>query len=144
MNAKSDFIYVMVKKMLADGVPIHGVGLQMHLTRDTSYPSASGLEANIKRLTDLGLQVIITEMDVRLPVSSGGVASVSDLANQATLYARVVAACMKFPLCVAIQTWGVGDLHSWIPSTFPGHRRRPSLRHSLSAEVRRTARCLIR
>ncbi len=27
---------------------------------------------------------------------------------------------MNFPLCVAIQTWGVGDLHSWIPTTFPG------------------------
>jgi endo-1,4-beta-xylanase len=120
MNAKSNFIYTMVQKMLADRVPIHGVGLQMHLTNNANYPTASGLEANIKRLTDLGLQVIITEMDVRLPVNSAGVAGVSDLANQATLYGRVATSCMKFPLCVAIQTWGVSDLHSWIPSTFPG------------------------
>ncbi len=89
INSKSNFIYNMVKQMLADGVPIHGVGLQMHLTNNVNYPTATGLEANIKRLTDLGLLVIITEMDVRLPVNAAGVASVSDLANQAQLYGRV-------------------------------------------------------
>jgi endo-1,4-beta-xylanase len=119
-NAKSDYIYNMVKQMLADGTPIHGVGLQMHLTNNINYPNAAGLESNIKRLTDLGLQVVITEMDVRLPVSSTGVASASDLATQATLYGRAVSACIKFPLCTGIQTWGISDLHSWIPTTFPG------------------------
>jgi endo-1,4-beta-xylanase len=119
-NAKSDYIYNMVKQMLADGTPIHGVGLQMHLTNNVNYPSAAGLESNIKRLTDLGLQVVITEMDVRLPVSSTGVASETDLLVQATLYGRAVAACIKFPLCTGIQTWGISDAHSWIPGTFPG------------------------
>ena len=120
VNPKSDYVYNMVKQMLADGTPIHGVGLQMHLTNNINYPSAAGLEANIKRLTDLGLQVVITEMDVRLPVDSAGNASASDVAIQVQLYTRVVAACIKFPLCTAIQTWGISDLHSWIPGTFPG------------------------
>jgi len=31
-----------------------------------------------------------------------------------------VAACLKFPLCTAVQTWGVTDRYSWIPGTFPG------------------------
>ena len=120
LSAKSDYIYNMVKQMLADGTPIHGVGLQMHLTNNINYPNAAGLESNIKRLTDLGLQVVITEMDVRLPVSSAGVASASDLAIQSQLYGRAVSACIKFPLCTGIQTWGISDAHSWIPSTFPG------------------------
>jgi endo-1,4-beta-xylanase len=120
INAKSDYIYTMVGQMLKDGTPIHGVGLQMHLTNNRNYPTAAGLEANIKRLTDLGLQVMITEMDVRLPVDSSGNASASDLAIQAQLYGRVVAACMKFPLCTGIQTWGISDRHSWVTTTFPG------------------------
>jgi len=119
-NTKSDYIYAMVKQMLADGVPIHGVGLQMHLTNDPNYPSAAGLAANIKRLNGLGLLVIVTEMDVRLPVSSTGVASETDLAIQATLYGRVSSTCIQFPGCVAMQTWGISDEHSWVPSTFPG------------------------
>jgi endo-1,4-beta-xylanase len=120
ISAKSDYIYNMVKQMLADGTPIHGVGLQMHLTNNINYPNAAGLESNIKRLTDLGLQVVITEMDVRLPVSSTGVASETDLAIQSQLYGRAVSACIQFPLCTGIQTWGISDLHSWIPTTFPG------------------------
>jgi len=120
ISAKSDYVYNMVKQMLADGVPIHGVGLQMHLTNNVSYPNPAGLESNIKRLTDLGLQVMITEMDVRLPVNAAGDASASDLAIQSTLYGRVVSACMKFALCTGIQTWGITDKHSWIPGTFPG------------------------
>lgn len=120
INTKSDYIYAMLKQMLADGVPIHGIGLQMHLTNDVNYPSASGLAANIKRLADLGLLVIITEMDVRLPVDAGGNASASDLAKQATLYGRVSTACLQSPGCVAIQTWGIGDEHSWVTTTFPG------------------------
>jgi endo-1,4-beta-xylanase len=119
-GAKSNYVYNLVKQMLADGVPIHGVGLQMHLTNNVNYPNAAALENNIQRLTDLGLEVIITEMDVRLPVNSSGVASASDLAIQSQLYGRAVAACIKFPLCTAIQTWGITDAHSWIPGTFPG------------------------
>jgi endo-1,4-beta-xylanase len=119
-GTKSTYIYNMVKQMLADGVPIHGVGLQMHLTNNLNYPSATGLAANIKRLTDLGLLVVITEMDVRLPVDSNGVASASNLAIQAQLYNRVASTCLQFPGCVAIQTWGISDKHSWIPGTFPG------------------------
>jgi endo-1,4-beta-xylanase len=119
-NTKSDFIYNMVKQMLADGTPIHGVGLQMHLTNNANYPSASGLANNIKGLTDLGLEVIITEMDVRLPVDAKGNASASDVTTQAQLYGRATSACIQFPLCTAVQTWGITDLHSWIPSTYPG------------------------
>ena len=120
ISAKSDYVYNMVKQMLADGTPIHGVGLQMHLTNNIFYPNAAGLESNIKRLTDLGLQVVITEMDVRLPADAAQNASARDLDIQSQLYGRVVTACIKFPLCTGIQTWGISDKHSWIPSTFPG------------------------
>jgi endo-1,4-beta-xylanase len=119
-GTKSNYVYNMVKQMIADGTPIRGVGLQMHLTNNSKYPDATALANNIKRLTDLGLEVIITEMDVRLPVNSAGVASASDLAIQAGLYNRAVAACVQFPMCAAVQTWGITDAHSWIPTTFPG------------------------
>ena len=33
LGGKSDRIYELVKKLKADGVPIHGVGLQMHISR---------------------------------------------------------------------------------------------------------------
>ena len=69
-NAKSDAIYKMAQDFKSRAVPIHGIGLQMHLTTNTG--SLSSMEANIKRITDLGLQVQFTELDVRLPVDSSG------------------------------------------------------------------------
>ena len=118
MNSKSNAVYAMVQDFRRRGVPIHGVGLQMHRTLNPIDPAS--LEANIRRLTDLGLEVHITEMDVRIPVDAGGRASAEDLERQAQIYDTVVAACLKFPLCTAIQTWGVTDRYSWIPSAFPG------------------------
>ena len=118
INAKSDAIYAMVQDFKSRGVPIDGVGLQMHLT--TNAGSLAGMESNLRRLTSLGVQVQITELDVRLPVDSSGAAATADLAAQAQLYRDIVALCLKFSRCTAIQTWGFTDKHSWIPRAYPG------------------------
>src|SRR6202021_3075134 len=60
------------------------------------------------------------EMDVRLAVAANGNPSAADLASQATLYQNVLSACMANSNCTSFLTWGVTDLHSWIPSSFPG------------------------
>jgi endo-1,4-beta-xylanase len=118
LNAKSDAVYGMVKDFLARGVPIDGVGLQAHFT--ASAPSFASMESNIRRFTDLGLQVHITEFDVRLPVDTAGNATVASLATQAQIYGNTMTVCLKFALCTAFQTWGFTDKYSWIPGTFSG------------------------
>src|SRR5262249_41587679 len=55
MNAKSEAVYKMAEDFKSRGVPLDGIGLQMHLT--ANLPQLAGMEANIKRLTELGLQV---------------------------------------------------------------------------------------
>jgi uncharacterized protein (TIGR03437 family) len=105
--------------MISRGVPINGVGLEMHLGL-TGAPSQSDVSANMARLGALGLEVHVSEMDVRLAVDANGNASAADLASQATLYQNVLAACQANTNCTAFMTWGVTDLHSWIPSSFPG------------------------
>lgn len=115
MNRKSDAIYAMVKDFKQRGVPIDGVGLQMHLSR-LDYDTAA-VSANIARLTALGLQVHITELDVALPVDANGqVTNQSDLQRQGALYREVVRACVQYPGCTAVQTWGFTDKYSWIGS----------------------------
>jgi endo-1,4-beta-xylanase len=118
VNAKSNAIYTMAQDFVARGVPFHGVGLQMHLT--ASGISTASVDANIKRLTDLGLEVQITELDVRLPVDSTGAATAANLATQAQIYHDAVQVCLKYPKCTAVQTWGFTDKHSWIPGSYPG------------------------
>jgi endo-1,4-beta-xylanase len=120
MNRKSDAIYAMVKDFKSRGVPIEGVGLQMHISHldiDTAP-----IAANIARLTALGLQVHITEFDVSLPVDSAGAAKIDDLLRQAEIYRAIVRACLQSRGCTAIQTWGFTDNYSWIGSHSHGTR----------------------
>lgn len=120
LNRKSDAIYAMVKDFKQHGVPIDGVGLQMHISRLDFDTDA--VAANIKRLTTLGLQVQITELDVSLPLDSSGQARIEDLQRQADIYLRIVRACLQNPGCTAIQTWGFTDKYSWIGSHSHGTR----------------------
>lgn len=119
LGAKSDAVYNLVQGLVNSSVPINGVGLQMHVDL-TSAPSQSDISSNMARLAALGLEVHITEMDVRLPVDSNGIASAADLASEATIYQYVMAACQSAPNCTAFLTWGFTDKYSWIPSTYPG------------------------
>lgn len=114
LNRKSDAVYAMLKNFKQRGVPINGVGLQMHLA-DFDFDT-SALAENIARLTALGLQVHITELDISLPVDSAGRTQPSDLQKQSALYGRIVNACVQSPGCTAIQMWGFTDKYSWIGS----------------------------
>jgi endo-1,4-beta-xylanase len=118
MSRKSDAIYAMVKDFKRRGVPIDGVGLQMHIPSiEGDMTSASaGISANIARLTRLGLQVHITELDASVPVDAGSRARPEDLLRQAEAYRNIVQACLENLGCTAIQTWGFTDKYSWIGS----------------------------
>ncbi len=118
MNAKADAVFKMVQDFKLRGVPIDGVGLQMHFTQDA--PPMSEIEKNIARLTGLGVQVQITELDVRLTVDASGKPAEGLLEAQAKIYRDVTALCIKNPKCTGIQTWGLTDKYSWIPRAFRG------------------------
>ena len=117
VNAKSNAIFAMAKNFKERGVPLDGIGLQMHITLKTDL---STFDENLKRFADLGLIVEITELDIRLPVDASGAASAADLEAQAAMFGKIAATCLKHPECKAIQTWGFTDRHSWVPAFFKG------------------------
>lgn len=114
-NPKSDTVYAMVKGLLAEGVPIHGVGFQMHLVAATA-PSTDDMIANLERFTDLGLSVNISELDVR--VASLTSSEPEKLATEKQVFHRAVAACLAVPRCDAVTTWGFTDKYTWITGAF--------------------------
>ncbi len=114
VNPKSDAIYAMVRDFRQRGVPIDGVGFQMHIAN--LHADVVSITANIERFTALGVQVHITEMDVALPVDADGNAHAEDLQRQAEIYRQIASACLAHRGCTAIQTWGFTDKYSWIGS----------------------------
>ena len=115
LGAKSDAVYQLVQELLDTGTPIHGVGLQMHVTA-SNPPSMEAIRTNIRRLAALGMEVHITEMDVRIPIP----ASESNLVAQAQVYNDVLNLCLSEPSCTSLVFWGFTDRHSWVPSFFQG------------------------
>ncbi|NHV99577.1 MAG: endo-1,4-beta-xylanase [Thaumarchaeota archaeon] len=116
MGVKSDAVYNLVKTLLEKGVPIHGVGLQMHVSTE-HYPAPQEVVANIKRLGDLGLEVHITEIDVRIRLPADS----KSLVKQAEIYRDMLKACLSSKKCTAFVMWGFTDRYSWIPGFFNGY-----------------------
>jgi endo-1,4-beta-xylanase len=114
LNRKSNDVYELVRDLKQRGL-VDGVGLQMHVSA-TSLPPVADIAANIRRLAALGLQVNISEMDVRVRDVPGDPAA--KLARQRQVYRDVVAACVAEPRCEAVTFWGFTDAHSWIDGFF--------------------------
>ncbi len=102
---KSQALLNMLKDFVSRGVPIDGVGLEMHVDTTTNYPAT--FPAALKAYTDLGLEVHITEMDVSLPVNAAGVASAADLQAQANTYSFIVKHLLAKPAFVLQYRLGV-------------------------------------
>ncbi|MDX2675700.1 endo-1,4-beta-xylanase [Streptomyces sp. NY05-11A] len=113
VNAKSTALYNLVRSLKERGVPIDGVGLQAHLILG-QVPST--LQQNIQRFADLGVDVAITELDIRMTLPSDS----AKLAQQKADYKAVTAACVAVTRCVNMTVWGFTDSDSWVESTFPG------------------------
>ena len=106
LGIKSDRIYALLKRLLAAGVPVQGVGLQLHCNlRDP--PQREAVRANLARLGALGLRVHITELDVDIAGAPGTLEE--RLRRQAEVYRDVVTAAVTSRVCEAIVTWGFTD-----------------------------------
>jgi endo-1,4-beta-xylanase len=123
LGPKSDAVYALVQALLERGVPIDGVGLQMHVSLRWP-PDPEAVAANMDRLGALGLAVHVTEMDVRIQGAPGTVEE--RLAAQANIYRDMMEVCLGASACKAFVTWGFTDRHSWIPQ-HTGHPDAPLL-----------------
>jgi endo-1,4-beta-xylanase len=109
MNGKSNEAYHLMQKLLAEGVPIDGIGLQMHITT-LNHPSMASIAANIQRLKALGLQVNISELDMPLDGAP--------LRQQRNVYHNLFKTCLDNG-CYAVTTWGVYDGLTWLGGGSP-------------------------
>ncbi len=114
---KSDAVYALVRRLVDQGVPVHGVGLQMHLDAAAGRPAPDAIAANVARLTAHGLTVRISEMDVRVRRVRRR-RHEDPLAVQCAVYHDAIAACAGSPGFAGVTFWGVTDSHSWIDTRF--------------------------
>jgi len=117
INNKTNAYYALAQELLADGVPLGGFGAQGHLS--LMYGFDESIQANFERFAALGLQVAITEADVRMPLGDDGEPTAEQIALQAERYDKMLQACINVPACTSYTVWGFDDGRSWVPSVFP-------------------------
>jgi endo-1,4-beta-xylanase len=121
-NAKSDAVFTWLKQMLAQGVPINGVGDQGHLDTQFGF-SGTQMTQDLQRYASLGLKVAITEADVRTFVNNATDQVPTDhLATfaQPDEFGQMLKACLAVRQCISFTVWGFGDADSWVPGFFTG------------------------
>ena len=101
---KSTAAQNLVKMLQAQGVKIDGVGLQSHFTVGGT-PDAQDLASNNAAFTDLGIDVAVTELDVRMTLPETDAL----LAQQKIDFNSVVSACNQTERCVGVTVWDYTD-----------------------------------
>jgi len=94
-NAKSNGMFSLAQSLLAQGVPLNGIGFESHFILG-QVPS--DMQANMQRFANLGLNVAVTELDDRITLP----ATSANLAQQATEFSSVVQACLNVSRCVGV------------------------------------------
>ena len=115
-GAKTDAVYRLLASLRGQGVPVDGLGIQMH-DPVSSASQLPALPAVMGRFNALGLDVAVTEMDVWLPARQAG----PDLRAQAAYFGQVLEDCLAAARCSTFSTWGFTDRDSWVPARFPGY-----------------------
>ena len=114
--AKADAMYNMVKDFVERGVPIYGVGMQLHLAADLPYDE-DAIRANIRRYAELGIKICFSEVDVRIPLSR-----LEELEpKQKQIWKSLMKLAVEEPNVESFIVWGVSDKNSWIPAWKPGY-----------------------
>ncbi|EFH87999.1 endo-1,4-beta-xylanase [Ktedonobacter racemifer] len=112
-GTKTNRYYHLVQELISQGVPVSGVGSQSHLNLTRAY-NLSQMIANLQRFADLGVQVEITEVDVRTQNLTASMAE--KLKQEARLYAMMISTCQAVKACDGIVIWGITDRYTWINS----------------------------
>jgi endo-1,4-beta-xylanase len=98
------------------GVPIRGLGMQSHLFAETIVGGPM-LARFLDQVTDLGLEIYITEMDIRDQHLAGTVAARDKAVAQK--YYDYLSFMLQRKAVKAVLTWGLSDRYTWIAESNP-------------------------
>lgn len=107
-NGKTHAIYNLAKRLKDSGIPIHGVGMQMHTS--ISGLQVDQIEETVKQFAAIGLKCIITELD--MPGSKPS--SDAEQKTQATKYAGLASIICRYDNAPSMVVWGIADNRSWL------------------------------
>ena len=112
-ESKRQNLLALLDGMKQRGTPIDAIGIQSHLSlkRRPAFKQ-DVLAAFLKELSDRGLTIFVTEMDVDDKVGPSDIAARD--AEVASMYKEYLDVMLANPATKAVVTWGLTDPDSWI------------------------------
>lgn len=115
-DKKRNAVLALLTRLKKANVPVHALGIQCHLFVDTSTSNAS-FQRFLQQVSDLGLEIMITEMDVRDKNAPADVAMRDRLV--ASQYYKHLSFMLQFAAVKTVITWGLTDRYTWIATHDP-------------------------
>lgn len=109
-NPISDAMYQYIQGAKARGVPIDGIGMQMHID-GTHPPDMNEVAQNMQRFGQLGVGVYVTEFDVNMSAVPAPDRVKDNLAG--SIYYNMMRACIKAGDCHSFAELGITDKETW-------------------------------
>lgn len=107
-SEKAESFFKLVKELVDNNVPVHGVGIQAHAM--FVVPEIEPLRKFLNKISALGLKIEITELDARLRLFDK---YVDPYQAQGDFYEEFVSACLENPAVQGITLWGIADNEDW-------------------------------
>jgi endo-1,4-beta-xylanase len=108
----SNLMYEYVRDAKARGIPIDGVGMQMHLD-GANPPTKDEVAAQMRRFASLGVRIYVTEFDVNMHGLQKDKQEEDQI--QAKIYGDMVGACLDVgaEVCPSFGFLGLIDRQTW-------------------------------
>lgn len=116
-NRKRDAVLTLLERLVSAGVPIHALGIQAHLLRVDARFSAEKLRRFLQAVAGLGLEIMITELDVtdtKFPKESAARDQ-----QVADVYWEYLSVVLQEPAVTTVLTWGLSDRYTWLRRKAP-------------------------
>lgn len=135
-EAKADTMAAFVREMLEEGVPVHGIGLQMHLGPDTDFGK---LKKNVRKFTALreiapDFCLEVTELDLSCYRWGDEAEDIEQTPEYEAWFAAKYAELFRFLLELSdegvldtVVFWGIHDGASWLNGFPRRHKNYPLL-----------------
>lgn len=102
----------LLERLKGDGVPLHGVGIQAHLDLGKGPLSERGNRQFLQAIADMGLFILITELDVKERDYSASIATRDQrVSDEVRRYLDIV---LAQDAVQGVTTWGMTDRFSWL------------------------------
>jgi endo-1,4-beta-xylanase len=122
-DTKRAEVLKLLNQLLAKNIPVQALGIQAHLRWDMGQFDARKVRDFVRQVSDLGLQVFITELDLREHDSDKEL-SARDR-SIADFYYEFLSGILEEKSVKVVISWGLTDRYTWLANQAPRSDRQP-------------------